>query len=319
MMKILVTAVGGDLGQSVIKCLRESSDCPHLFGCDMNPYAGGRSDVDTFLQAPPVRQGEAYKEFLRQTVRAHNIDYVFPLSDLEIGFINAERAWFSRLDTRWMMNAPDIIDTFMDKYTTVEFLKARGLPFPRTFLVQDYQGQLGFPLILKLRRSSGGQGLFLVTNQDQLDYIYRQKQSQIHDIILQEYIPDENQEYTSGIFSDGSQVLTITFLRKLAPGGFSSEAILVQDPVLTAFAENLGQTIAFKGSLNVQFRRKGQVCIPFEINPRFSSTVYLRHHFGFTDVKWCLDLEQGKTISYTPLYQKGIAVRKFSETFFDME
>ena len=59
--------------------------------------------------------------------------------------------------------------------------------------------------------------------------------------------------------------------------------------------------------------------IPFEINPRLSSTVYFRHFFGFKDVEWWIDMHEGNQIKYTLKYDKGIGVRTINETFFDLK
>jgi hypothetical protein len=75
----------------------------------------------------------------------------------------------------------------------------------------------------------------------------------------------------------------------------------------------------FKGSLNVQFRQTERGCVPFEINPRFSSTVYFRSLFGFKDVRWSLDMHEGNPIVYTPGAMKGIGVRKLGEVIFKDE
>lgn len=314
-MRILVSAVGGDLGQSVIKCLRVSGYDPYVMGCDMNPYAGGRADVDEFFQAPPVKKEEKYRDFLLQTIEEKKINYVFLLSDVEISFLNSRRQLFSQNKAVFVLGDKHIIDTFMDKYKTVEFLKTRGMPFPETYLPSQYKNQLSFPLILKRRRGSGGQDLFKVKDPGELEFYL----GRYNDMIIQEYLPGKDNEYTAGLFSDGKTDYTITFRRTLAPGGFSQHVELVSDAKITEFPVKIAAALDFKGSLNVQFRQTEKGCIPFEINPRFSSTVFLRHTFGFKDVMWSLDLWEGKSVFYSPCYKRGVAVRKFSETFFDME
>jgi carbamoyl-phosphate synthase large subunit len=41
--------------------------------------------------------------------------------------------------------------------------------------------------------------------------------------------------------------------------------------------------------LNVQLRLRGGIPYVFEINPRFSSTLMMRHKIGFQDFIWTLD------------------------------
>ncbi len=313
-----MTAVGGDLGQSVIKCLRDSNPLPFIVGCDMNPYAAGRADVDLFLQAPPVNENENYRDFLRETIREHQIDYVFPLSDVEILFFNEHREWFHDCPAVFAACESHIIDTFMDKYKTAAFFKDNGFLYPKTYLPEEYNGQLGFPLILKRKQGSGSQKLFKVTDVEEL-FFYLKRNS---GMIIQEYLRQKDgkdNEYTTGLFSDGQTVHTITFRRFLAPGGFSQQVELITAGPAVEFAVQLGQVLHFKGSLNVQFRLTDKGCVAFEINPRFSSTVYFRHRFGFKDVLWTMGLFEGKTIHYTPAFKKGVGVRKFSEVIFEEE
>lgn len=314
-LRILATAVGGDLSQSVIKCLRASGYSLYIAGCDMNPYAGGRGDVDKFYLAPAVREERRYIHFLQTVIKREQIDYLFPLSEVEIQFLNHQRHIVTGAGAGVVMNDPMIIDTFMDKYQTVQFLNQKGIAVPRTFTPDEYQGQLKFPLILKKRTGSGSSGLYIIHDHDAFDFYLQRNKG----MIIQEYLPGDDNEYTAGIFSYHGRIHTIVFKRKLAPGGFSGEAVLVNDPKLTEFAENVGMALDFTGSVNVQFRLRDGECVPFEINPRFSSTVYLRHAFGFKDVQWSLEILEEHPILYKPKYKKGVAVRKFSEVFFDLE
>ena len=319
--RILVSAVGGDLGQSIIKCLRDSYPAPYIVGCDLNPYAGGRAAVDLFLQAPPASENQNYRDFLRKTIREHQIDYVFPMSDVEILFYNEHKEWFHDCPAVFAVCEPHIIDTFMDKYKTAAFFKDNGFLFPETYLPEEYNGQLGFPLILKRKQGSGSQKLFKVTDAEELDFYLKRNSG----MIIQEYLRQKDgkdNEYTSGLFSGGQTphtVHAITFRRFLAPGGFSQQVELITAGPAVEFAESLGRVLHFKGSLNVQFRLTDRGCVAFEINPRFSSTVYFRHRFGFKDVLWTMDLCEGKPASYKTLFKKGIGVRTFGEEIFEME
>lgn len=316
-LNILVTAVGGDLGQSVIKCLRGCTYSTYIVGCDLNPYAAGRGDVDAFFQAPPVKEKQKYTDFLLKTIKEQKINYVFPLADVEIIFFSENRELFDSCPAFFIVNEKHLIEIFMDKYKTVEFLKEKGLSYPRTWLPSDYAGQLEFPLIIKKRRGSGSQDLLKVNDNEALQFYLQRSQ----DVIIQEYLPGEDDEYTACLFSNGQTFYTITFKRELAPGGFSQHVELVSDAAITEFPLQVARTLHFSGYLdvNIQFRRTDRGCIPFEINPRFSSTVYFRHLFGFQDVKWTLDIWEDNPINYFPRIKKGIGVRKFSEVIFDME
>ncbi|MCP4216751.1 MAG: ATP-grasp domain-containing protein [bacterium] len=321
-MNILITAVGGDLGQSAIKCLRDLTPAPTLIGCDMNPYAAGRAVVDTFLTAPPVRDKKRYLDFLRTTCETHNIDYVFPMSDIEIIFYNAHRETFKSFPAVFIVNEASIIETFMDKYHTIKFFESHSIACPKTYRQEKPDRPLEhppfgveFPFILKPRRGSGSMKMYKITDAEEMNFYLKRST----DMVIQEYIPGEDNEYTSGLFSNGEKHFHITFKRQLAPGGFSQQVELVKNPVIDEFLDTLARALNFRGSVNVQFRLTERGCMPFEINPRFSSTVYFRHMFGFTDILWSLAMEEGKDITYRPVYNKGIGVKKHEEVLLDVE
>jgi len=324
-LNILVTAVGGDLSQSTIKCLRESRYSTDITGCDMNPFAPGQIDCDSFLTAPPVKDSSNYIQFIRNIVEEKKIDFIFPLSDIEISFFNQNPGILPPSSSAVVMiNEPHIISTFMDKYATVDYFKTHGIDFPQTFLPSEpgftFESLPPFPLILKKRTGSGSSGLFKVNDTEELQFYLKRNEN----MIIQEFIPgsdkgEGNNEYTAGIFSDKKNVYTIVFRRKLAPGGYSQEIELIDDERVNRFVHHLGKTLDFKGSLNVQFRVVNDRCISFEINPRFSSTVYFRHCFGFRDVEWSIMMAQNQPVEYTPLYKKGIGTRKTCEIILSQE
>jgi carbamoyl-phosphate synthase large subunit len=311
-LRILVSAVGGDLGQSVIKCLRASSYPVRIAGCDVNRYAAGRADADEFFQGPPASDEPAYRAFLQQIFAGARINYFIPLSETEIDFFNDQRDWFAGQGVTVLANEKWVIETFRDKWDTIDFFRSRGIAHPRTWKAEDYRGQLGFPVILKRRRGSGGQGTFLARDGADMDFFLRRHP----DAIVQEYLPGEDNEYTAGLFSDGHLQHVIVFRRRLSAGGFSQQVELVEDPQILQLPLQIAQAMDFRGSVNVQFRQTGNGCLPFEVNPRFSSTVYFRHLFGFTDVAWMLDLHEGRPIRFCLRRDKTVGVRKIGEVMF---
>ncbi len=309
---ILVTGAGGDIGQSVIKCLKESGYELNLTGCDIDAYAASKGEVDTLLTAPRAALADKYLGFIDSVIKKNHPDYIIPTTEPEIAFFSSRRDYFCG-KTLIIINSPFIVDTYLDKYETIRFFEDNGVPHPRTYPAERYNGELSFPVLLKRRRSYGRKGLILAQDAEELDFFKKRET----DMIVQELVGDDGDEYTAGVFSTGEEIYSITFRRRLGYGSLSKVACLVHDKELTRLVEKIARVSGLKGSFNVQLRKTADGYIPFEVNPRFSSTVYIRHHFGFKDVKWWLDLYEGRKIEYTPEYSAGIGVRKLSEIFFD--
>ncbi len=313
---ILVTGVGGDIGQSIVKCLK---DCKgnrtiKIVGCDIDSFAAAREEVDSFLVAPAADQTDRYIEFINDVVKKGEIDYLIPTTEQEIIVFNKQRANFDE-KCKLLINSSYIIDTFFDKYATIEFLKKNGLPCPRTYRVEDYLGELNFPLIFKPRFGWGGKGLVIAHNKEELDFLRKRREG----FIIQEMLENSDEEYTACVFSDGQNIHSIAFKRSLGYGSLSKIAKLSNDAALLDLVEKIARAIDLRGSINIQAQKTAKGYMIFEINPRFSSTVYMRHYFGFRDVEWWLNLYEKKEISYALKYQRGVGVRKLSDIFFDCQ
>jgi len=313
-LKILVTGVGGDIGWNIVRCLMDTSYNIDLLGCDIDPYAAGRKLVKKFLTAPMATNDKEYRSFMTSVIKQYKIQYIYPSSEAELEFFNCNRETFEQ-STVIFINNPFIMDTFSDKYETINFLKKNDFPYPTTYLVEDYENQLDFPFLIKARRSSGSKSVLKIRDQEEFEF-YRKR---VTDAIIQEHIGTEDEEYTAGIFSDGHSVYSICFRRYLGYSGLTKFAELIYDDKIRVLVEKIAKVCQLEGSMNVQLRKTTNSYIPFEINPRISSTVYFRHCFGFKDVKWWLDLKENKKIEYKLKYQKGIGIRTVGEVFFDLK
>jgi len=314
-IRILITGVGGDIGQSVIKCLKESSYKPYLIGCDIDLYAAGKKEVDLFYEAPLAALTEKYLYFIGNILVKENCNYIIPTTEQEIRFYDANREFFERKNVNVLINNNLIITTFLNKYGTVCFLKNHGFPYPKTYHLSEFSTELEFPVIIKPEIGRGSKGVQICHNEEDINYFRKKYDS----AIVQELIGDPDNEYTVGIFSDGKIVYSIAFRRYLDEGGRTKFAELINNDEIDSLARKVARACNLVGSINMQARKTNKGFIPFEINPRLSSTVYFRHFFGFRDVEWWLDVYEGKHIEYRKKYQSGIAIRTFDEVFFELK
>lgn len=312
---ILVTGVGGDIGFNITRCLKDTEYDIYLLGCDIDSYAIGRTKVEKFFIAPKASNETEYLNFIDNIVEEYKIKYIYPSTEPEIACFNRNRKHFENIGVVVFINNLFILENFLDKYKTINFLRENKFPFPQTFLIEDYDNQLDFPLLIKKRESWGGRGLIIVNDSKELEFY----KSRVNNAIVQEYIGNKNEEYTVGVFSGSNNIYSICFRRQLGYGSMSRVVELVHNKEMENVAKKIAVFSQLEGSLNIQFIKRGDEFVPFEINPRISSTVYFRHYFGFQDVKWWLDIKENKTIEYILKYKKGVGVRTVGEVFFDLE
>lgn len=312
--KILITAVGGDIGSAAVHALKGLGF--GIIGIDINAFAPVRDLLDIFYQAPPAREVDAYIDFILNIIRTKNVLVFLPISEPEIEVVNNKREKFDNLDVHLIINNKTIIDNFSDKLNVVRYLNRLNIQAPRTSLLAEYDETLGYPLIIKPRKSYGSKQIWIAKEREDIEYVTRKDDGTF---IVQEYIGSENEEYTTGVFSDGKKVSSITFRRKLGYGGLSKEAVLTEVPFLENLSERLAMATDLIGSINIQSRRVDEKFIPFEINPRLSSTLLFRKKFGFDDAVWWVNVILGKGYSYQKKYMTGRAIRCISECYFDMK
>lgn len=314
-LNILVTGIGGDIGIGITKILGEIQRHEILVGCDTNNYPANKRDVDFFYRAPSARDKATYLKFIKEICFKHDIDLIIPSSEIEIKTLAENRLTLGD-KVNLLINNDGIIETFMDKLKTVHFFEVNGIKHPKTYDLMEFVDQLEYPYLLKNRETQGSKGVFKIESSDDFEYFKKKYPNSI----VQEIIGNEKEEYTIGVFSDGTRVHNIAFRRELGYGSLSKFVKRITDPKIDILAETIAKLVNLKGSINIQVRKdsRGEY-IPFEINPRLSSTLAFRHYFGFQDLVWWMDLMYGLTPNQNPKYFNGIGIKTVSEVYFEME
>lgn len=305
--KILVTGIGGDIGQSIGKIILKY---PDLFetpiGTDINNEHSGIFISKDNYNIPRVDAPE-YVNVLNEIVYKHEIDLIIPTSEPEIKKISTEFA--RQLNAPVLIANPKSLEIGFDKLKTNFFLKENNLPFPNTSIIDDII-EIEKPIIVKSRFSSGSKNIFILNNSYDLDYFKRN----FSGYLAQEYIDAEDKEYTCCLFRDKfNNIKTISFLRRLN-NGVSVYGELINDEKLNSFLIEIAIKINLLGSINVQLRMLNGIPFIFEINPRFSSTVLFRELLGFSDLIWSIKDKLNIPISYSkPITNGAKFYRSYNE------
>lgn len=285
--KFFLSSIGGLLAQNVASCIRDEFPDAQIIGSDTHREHAGSNFADTVLIIERV-ESEKFLSSLLDNLNEHKPQYYFPLNESELRLLSSLSS--KDLDglspeTQIVWSGKQVLDTFLDKESTMIFLDTIQLKRPKSYSLNDFESYM-YPLIVKPKYSSGSKSLFLCNNLEEL----KSSLVFVKDPIIQEFIPDQEGEYTVGVFAKkGNEIRTISFRRRLSPGGGTSWCETYYDSNLVGICEAIAKAIDLDGSINVQLRKfEGEYYI-FEINPRFSSTVHIRSKLGFKDVLWSLD------------------------------
>lgn len=299
-LRVLITGMGGDLGQAMAKSLRLMDMPVEIIGAD----AGVGSTCGVFADRAyslPFASAVEYGDAVAQLVSEEDISVVVPGSEAEIlvlsRLVYEGKAGFS---CPLVCLPYDHLLTFGDKLHCFERLADKvDLPAfadgmdPRA--VEALVKKTGFPCVVKSRQSCGSKALGIARTTQELEGLLARTPSPV----VQEYLDDSEGEFTLGVYVHGDDVWAIAFRRDLGPIGASWFAEVVFDqPDVLDYATSVARATGIQGSFNVQVRKcKGKIGL-LEINARFSSLVAARAAAGFRDMEWSLKDALG--ISYTP-------------------
>lgn len=307
MRNILVTAISGDIGNGIVKILKDT-DC-RLYGSDINEIAAGMDKVDEFWTCKSAFDRDYIQELLEHCIKKH-ITHLIPVNEREIEVVSKNRDKFENKGIKLAMQSQEVLDICLDKLETSRYLDGIGLCVPKVIESRE-QIKSDQKYIIKPRKSNGSKGLIICSGSE-IKEMYFSDTS-----VIQEYI--EGDEYTVGLFKNKDVVNSIIFKRRLK-NGYSNYVELTREKAIDEIVDKISQQLDFEGYINLQMRNMNGKFYIFEINPRISGTVRFRHLLGFEDVIWWLDcLDNIPTPQYKCKYERAVGVRELNEKYLVME
>lgn len=330
-LKVMIAGIGGtSLGNELLKCL-VLADRYEIFVCDISPTAYGLYDP-SISRAFTVDRDDYLNSVINACYEA-GVHWLIPGGDQPMVLLGAAANQLDAAGIALVANHPDVIQIFSDKATTFERLTALGFTVPRTVeVVSDADLlQIGMPCIVKPATGSGGSAMvsFATDRQEAITYCDRIRNTGGRPL-AQEYINLDEGEFTVGVLSlpSGEVVSSIALRRSLdaklsvmfrgrgglVSSGFS-QGYIGDFPAIRARAEAIASAAGSCGALNIQGRVRNGELIPFEINPRFSTSSYLRALAGVNEVDILLQhLAFNKAVRPKPL-REGWYLRSITERY----
>lgn len=344
-LSVLVTGVGGGgHGHEVAKALKLAGRY-RLVGLDMSSSSFGLFDLDAaFIVPPPSEPG--YIDNLLAICADEGIDVLVHGSEPELRIISEHREAFRSAGVLPLINTAEVISVCMDKWATVQALEAAGLAVPKSALVEREEEIPDFRLPAVVKPSVGGGGsnnTFLAQDRGELVDACRTIVRQGKATIVQEYVGTPVDEFTVGVLStfDGTLVGSLALNREIMSGLSNrvkvpnrtgrddlgpvlaissgvSQGHVREFPEVRRACEEIAAALGSRGPLNVQCRFVDGRLYPFEVNPRFSGTTYIRALLGFNEPDLLIRHHVlGEPLPERVTYRFGHVVRALVERVVD--
>jgi carbamoyl-phosphate synthase large subunit len=330
-IRVLIAGIGGaSLGTEIAKCLSVTT-CYTVFGCDISPLAFGHYYEN--LKETFIANSNDYVPSVIEICRKNEIPYIIPGGEAPLYLLNAAILSLQKEGLRLVSNTSKLVADFADKHLCFEILQKLGVPIPLTIFPQKEEDldRMTYPCVVKPATGSGGSDfVFIAKDKEEteiyIEYLLRNARKPL----LQEYIPTDEGEMSFGVLSlPGKEVVGSIALKRFFTAKLSihaktdvgiisspySQGLIDEFYDLRRQAEHIALAIGSEGPLNIQGRiRQGQL-IPFEINPRFSGSDFVRAMAGFNQPHIFLHyLATGKVLK-PGSYRYGYYLRSLSEVY----
>ncbi|MEO7774732.1 MAG: ATP-grasp domain-containing protein [Steroidobacteraceae bacterium] len=283
-MKLLLTGACGDIADSLCRIAHDVWSDVQVHGAESSGERWPLHNGFAQLHRLPGGSHADYFSALRALQERERYDLIVPVTDAELWTL-AQRP---RADLPLLAVAAIWLQRCLDKAETPAWLASIGLPALVTTSLAE-SAQLAMPMIVKPRRGHGSRGLEVVHDSARLQ-VLRAMHAASEEYLAQQYVGVMGDEFTCCVYRRAAtgEMRTIA-LRREMQGGLTGRATVEHVPVIDALLRRIGEAGDLDGSINVQLRFVASQPWVFEINPRFSSTVMMRHRLGFRDFVWSVE------------------------------
>ena len=296
MTSILVTGIGGIVGQGILRNLRAMAVDAAIIGTNTDSVSAGNHLCDSVYKVPYAVE-DNYIESIRTIVEQHHISLILPSTDYEAYYLA-----LSRKDIPALIAASpsEVCRICLDKFLNYQAFSAQDIEFARSFLPSSYNGEFT-EFVVKPREGRGSRNIFV--NPSRLDAF-------TDDYVIQEFLDGPELTTTFYVRQTGELHGFITLKRNLEHGSTAScEVVFDYDEQVATLLKKIVAKFPFRGSCNLQSRVTNRGVVPFEINCRISGTNSIRSQFGFPDVSYTIQELLFNRTPDAPAVIKGCAMR----------
>jgi len=301
---VLVTGIGGNVGQGVLRNIKDLNLNIKLIGTNVEAFSAGNYLCD-YTYKVPYAFDDNYISEIKKIIDTHKVDLIIPTTDYEIYYLSDNQ---NILNTKIAASDSAIAKKYLDKYLTFLHHKEHNIPFANSWLPSEYTNSEK-DIIVKPREGRGSRGI----------QINPEKPNEYDDTFLIQPL-HKGKEITTAFYikKDGTLHGLFTMERELTNGTTSkSKTCKDYDAELEKIILKILAIPGLKGSINLQsIVDENGVITPFEVNCRISGTNSIRHNLGFQDVKYTLQ-EYLFDEDPSPVNTKeGIAVRLLYDVIY---
>lgn len=311
---VLLTGAGGPAIAGMISVLRQWGY--RIVAIDMLPFASGFFLADRAFVVPAGNAPD-FLPRLKEICQSERVDAVISVVDEELPHTLALEA----MGVAVIQPRLEFVEMSLDKLRCMRDLRAAGINAPQTWMVSELPANVLFPLFVKPRVGRGSRGCGKVNSSDELAAFVANSTYTPDELLVQTFI--EGIEFTVSVivWRDG-EVQAVVPKEIISKVGVTRAAVTRSNTKIEALCKAIQVSFRADGPFNVQLvlDRDGEPW-PFEINPRFSTSITLTNAAGVDELGGLISQALFGPNSYRmPTWQEGVVlIRHTTDQFISEE
>jgi carbamoyl-phosphate synthase large subunit len=316
--KFLITSIGSLSAPCVIASLRNIGKV-HIIGCNAHAaeWTAASQDVDDFHQIPFARHENKFIDAILDICNAKKVDYIIPLTDVEVDVLNSFRNNIEKSGIRLCMPSSESIKIMRNKLSVREyFMNDDFVTTIPTWSMEDDLDLINCEKMLaKPRNGRSSEGIIIIDSIKEIAF-YRNK-LRGKNYILQPYISGEI--HVADVIGNvkSNTVVSVNRHELLRTANGAGQVVRTSnDNAINRISEYMVRKMHINGCVNIEFIKSNQKYYIMDINPRFSAGIGFTKMAGYDMIRNCVHLFLGKEIDRKKAIKDAIYVRQHIETEF---
>ncbi len=308
MNKVLILDGDAAHALAIMECLKKSGYATAVLCSNTVNYGYHSNYADERFIGPDSHDSKAYHQFMMRFLDEHRFDVLIPTSDVTAEYMSFHK---KELSAKVGVLMPESA-TFMkgyDKNQLMNICREKGFPHPQTVDLSQTDvssktlTSFPYPALLKPNLTSGGRGMTLVNNHQELLDAYPAIHAQYGDCHLQQFIQPGGKQIKVQIFMDEqlkARYSSVIWKQRYYPvhGGSSCCNITIDHPEIVDICSKVLKEIGWVGFADfdlIENPTTGELLI-MEINPRIPACVRSAFKSGMDYATMIADTTLGKPL-----------------------
>ncbi len=311
-MRILLTNVGRRTYfiEYLNDLIKKNIDI-EIFVSDRTTRVASRfANISKFLVLPKViGNHNNYINSLLKKCYENKIDFIIPLSDLDLLPLSLNKSRFKKLDIDVLVSKPEVIKICENKFELNNFLKKNNIKFPINF--KKHKDMI-FPLISKPIGGSGSKNVFLFKKKDELPSKLDKKS------IYQTFI--NGQEYGLDILNDlNGKFISYCLKKKIEMrSGETDKAFTLNNKQILKLSRKISKNLKHIGNLDCDLIiNKNKSIYVIDFNCRFGGGYPFTHAIGLNFLEFLINEKLNNKRIKLPLKYKEKFIAKGIKVFHE--